>query len=61
MWLELQQILTGNFFGEIVVTMLKVGIGPYIGKNTVKPLYSPLQWIIKKALYIGHIKKTCFN
>lgn len=30
-WSELQKILTGNFFGELVVTMLKVGIGPHIG------------------------------
>lgn len=30
-WVEFRKILEGNFAGELVLTMLEVGIGPYIG------------------------------
>ncbi|XP_042892402.1 CCA tRNA nucleotidyltransferase 1, mitochondrial-like isoform X1 [Penaeus japonicus] len=30
-WVELQKIITGNYGGELLVTMAECGVGPYIG------------------------------
>ncbi|XP_034833936.1 CCA tRNA nucleotidyltransferase 1, mitochondrial [Maniola hyperantus] len=30
-WMELKKILQGNYVGDLLKTMLKIGIGPYIG------------------------------
>lgn len=34
-WTELRQILEGNFAGELMITILDVGIGPYIGNKII--------------------------
>lgn len=33
-WVELKKILEGNFAGDLMLTMLDVGIGPHIGNKT---------------------------
>lgn len=30
-WMELKKILEGNFVGDLMLIMVDVGIGPYIG------------------------------
>ncbi|XP_031327539.1 CCA tRNA nucleotidyltransferase 1, mitochondrial [Photinus pyralis] len=32
-WVELKQILEGNFAGDLMATIIEVGIAPYIGKS----------------------------
>jgi tRNA nucleotidyltransferase (CCA-adding enzyme) len=35
-WSELRRILEGNFAGDLMKTMLSLGIGPHIGKLDLK-------------------------
>ena len=32
-WMELRKIVCGRFNGPIMQTMLKLGLGPYMGKH----------------------------